>query len=474
MSASAANPASQPIDTESGNNLTSAVQQIDARHHLHPFTDTAALNRKGARVMVRGEGVYLWDSEGNKILDGMAGLWCVNLGYGRRELIDAAKTQLEELPYYNNFFQTTTAPAAVLAQEIASVTPGDLNHIFFANSGSEAVDTLMRMIRHYWALEGQPQKTVLISRENAYHGSTIGGTSLGGMTPMHRQGGPFVPDIEHIRQPYWYGEGADLSETDFALEAAAALEERILQVGPERVAAFIGEPIQGAGGVIMPPPGYWQEIQRICRKYDVLLAADEVICGFGRTGSWFGSQTLGIEPDLMSMAKGLSSGYMPISAVAVGDRVAASLIEKGGEFYHGFTYSGHPVAAAVAIANIRTMKQENLVDYVADDIGPYFQQRLRAVLESHPLAGHIEGVGLIAGIALVKDRASRTFFTDAGAVGQICRDHCFENNLIMRAVGDRMVLSPPLIISREEVDELCAKVRTCFDLTLDSVRERGL
>ncbi|MFC6671086.1 aspartate aminotransferase family protein [Marinobacterium aestuariivivens] len=455
-------------------NLTAAVQQIDASHHWHPFTDTAALNRKGARVIVRGEGVYVWDSEGNRILDGMAGLWCVNLGYGRRELIDAAKHQLDELPYYNHFFQTTTTPAAVLAQEIASVTPGDLNHVFFANSGSEAVDTLIRMIRQYWSLEGKSEKTVLIGRRNAYHGSTIGGTSIGGMGAMHKQGGPFLPDIEHIDQPYWYGEADGLDEEAFGLKTAMALEEKILEVGPERVAAFIGEPIQGAGGVIVPPASYWPEIQRICRKYDILLAADEVICGFGRTGSWFGSQTFGIEPDLMSMAKGLSSGYMPISAVAVGDRVANCFIAKGGEFFHGFTYSGHPVAAAVAIANIRLMKQDGVVDYVADDIGPYFQQRLRAALADHPLAGHIEGTGLVAGIALVKDRETRQFFDNEGTVGTLCRDHCFENGLIMRAVGDRMVLSPPLVISRDEVDELCAKVRKCFDLTLASVREKGL
>ncbi|NVK44419.1 MAG: aspartate aminotransferase family protein [Oceanospirillaceae bacterium] len=455
-------------------NLTAAIQQIDANHHWHPFTDTAALNEKGARVIVRGEGVYIWDSEGNRIIDGMAGLWCVNMGYGRQELIDAAKRQLDELPYYNHFFQTTTTPAAVLAQEIASVTPGDLNHVFFANSGSEAVDTLIRMIRQYWVLEGKPEKNVLIGRKNAYHGSTIGGTSIGGMGAMHKQGGPYLPNIEHIDQPYWYGEAGDLDEEAFGLKAARALEEKILQVGPDKVAAFIGEPIQGAGGVIVPPASYWPEIQRICRKYDILLAADEVICGFGRTGSWFGSQTFGIEPDLMSMAKGLSSGYMPISAVAVGNRIADCFIEKGGEFFHGFTYSGHPVAAAVAIANIRLMKQEQVVDYVADEIGPYFQQQLREALAGHPLAGHIEGTGLVAGIALVKDRENKRFFADEGTVGTICRDHCFATGLIMRAVGDRMVLSPPLVISRKEVDELCAKVRKCFDLTLESVREKGL
>ncbi|MGB0466926.1 MAG: aspartate aminotransferase family protein [Pontibacterium sp.] len=449
--------------------VTKLVQTSDAAHHLHPFTNTGALNKKGARVICKGEGVYIWDSEGQKILDGMAGLWCVNMGYGRQELVDAASKQMSELPYYNTFFQTTHSPAAKLAQDIASVTPGDLNHIFFANSGSEAIDTIMRMVRQYWAIKGKPYRNILISRENAYHGSTIGGTSLGGMGGMHKQGGPLVPNIERIRQPYWYGEADDMSEEEFGIACAKALEDKILEVGPDNVAAFVGEPIQGAGGVIVPPANYWSEIQKICQKYDILLAADEVICGFGRTGSWFGSDTLEIKPDIISMAKGLSSGYLPIAAVAVGDRIANALMEHDDDFNHGFTYSGHPVAAAVAIENIRLMKEENIVDYVGKDIGPYFQQRLRKTLSDHPLVGHIEGVGLVAGIALVKDKEKKEFFPDDVDIGMICRDHCFNNGLIMRAVGSRMVLSPPLVISHAEVDELIEKARICFDLTLKSV-----
>ncbi|WP_027857162.1 aspartate aminotransferase family protein [Marinobacterium jannaschii] len=456
-------------DKNNSSPLTADIQAVDADHHMHPFTNTGALNKKGARVITKAEGVYIWDSEGNKILDGMAGLWCVNMGYGRKELVEAANEQMQVLPYYNTFFQTTHTPAAELAKEIASVTPGDLNHIFFANSGSEAVDTILRMVRQYWAIKGKPYRNIIISRENAYHGSTIGGTSLGGMSGMHKQGAPLVPNIERIRQPYWYGEAGDMSEEEFGLACAKALEEKILAVGPDNVAAFIGEPIQGAGGVIVPPANYWAEIQKICNKYDILLAADEVICGFGRTGNWFGSETLGIKPDIMSMAKGLSSGYLPIAAVAVGDRIANAFIEHDEDFNHGFTYSGHPVAAAVAIANIRLMKQENIVSYVAEDIGPYFQQQLRETLADHPLVGHIEGTGLVAGIALVKDKENKELFPDDLDIGLICRDHCFENGLIMRAVGIRMVLSPPLVISREEVDQLCAKALTCFDLTLKSV-----
>lgn len=450
---------------------TRDIQATDAAHHLHPFTNTGALNAKGARVISKGEGVWLWDTEGNKILDGMAGLWCVNMGYGRQELVDAAAQQMQQLPYYNTFFQTTHAPATALAQEIASVTPGDLNRIFFAGSGSEAVDTMIRLVRHYWSVVGKPYRNIIISRENGYHGSTIGGASLGGMKGMHAQGGPMVPNIEHIRQPYWYGEAGDMNEEAFGKACAQALEERILQVGPDNVAAFVGEPVQGAGGVIVPPANYWREIQAICRKYGILLVADEVICGFGRTGSWFGSQTLGIEPDLITMAKGLSSGYLPIAAVAMSDRVADALVAHDEDFNHGFTYSGHPTAAAVALENIRLMKAENIVDYVGTDIGPYFQQQLRATLAEHPLVGHIEGVGLMAGMALVQDKASRTPFPEDANAGLVCRDHCFENGLIMRAVGDRMVLAPPLVISRSEVDELCEKARHCFDLTLASLKQ---
>lgn len=450
---------------------TQDIQALDAAHHMHPFTDTGALNKKGARVITKAQGVYIWDSEGNKILDGMAGLWCVAMGYGRTEFAEAAKAQMNELPYYNTFFQTTHMPAAQLAQEIASITPGDLNHIFFAGSGSEAIDTIIRMVRQYWCIKDKPYKNILISRENAYHGSNIGGTALGGMGGMHSQGMPMMPGVEHICQPYWYGEGGDLSEAEFGLKCAQALEERILKVGPDNVAAFVAEPVQGAGGVIVPPDTYWPEIDRICKKYDILLVCDEVICGFGRTGNWFGCETYGVQPDLISMAKGLSSGYLPISAVAVGDRVANAFIEHKDDFNHGFTYSGHPVSAAVALANIRLMKEENIIDYVKNDIGPYFQKKLSDTLGKHPLTGHIDGVGLVAGIALVHNKQTKGAFPDDIDVGLICRDHCFDNGLIMRATGSRMILSPPLVITRAEVDELFEKAKRCFDLTLVSVNK---
>jgi putrescine aminotransferase len=446
------------------NKGTAYWQEMDRRHHWHPFTDTKALNAKGARVITRSKGVYLWDSEGNRILDGMAGLWCVNLGYGRRELVDAATNQMLELPYYNNFFQTTTVPSVELATAIAKVTPEGMDRIFFANSGSEAIDTAIRMVRTFWAVEGQPSKTWLIARKNAYHGSTIGGTSIGGQGAQRAQGGPNLPDIAHVDQPFWYGEGDGKSLEEFGQERARQIEEKILEIGPDKVAAVFGEPIQGAGGVIIPPSNYWPEVMRICQKYDVLLVADEVICGFGRTGNWFGSQTFGMAPDLMTMAKGLSSGYLPISAVAVSNRVADSLITKAGEFCHGFTYSGHPAAAAVALRNIELLTSERIVERVKEDIGPYFQDAL-ASLAGHPLVGKIDGIGLIAGISLVESKSPKKFFDHPGKVGLICRDHCFNNGLVMRAVGARMVLAPPLVITKGEVDELVALARKSLDMT---------
>jgi putrescine aminotransferase len=444
-------------------------QTLDAKHHIHPFTNTKSLNQKGARVITKGEGVFVWDENGQKILDAMAGLWCVNMGYSQPKLVDAATEQLKTLPFYNTFFQTTHPSVSQLANAIAEITPEGLNRVLFAGSGSEAIDTMMRLVRFYWSIKGQPEKQVLIARHNAYHGSTLGGASLGGMKPMHQQGGPMVPNIEHIRQPYWYGEGNDLSQDEFGLICAKALEDKILEIGAERVAAFVGEPVQGAGGVIVPPASYWPEIQRICQKYNILLVADEVICGFGRTGNWFGSQTFTIQPDIITMAKGLSSGYQPIAAVAIHDRIVEALESFDDDFNHGFTYSGHPVASAVALANIKLMQETNIVERVRDVIGPYFQQRLRETLSDHPLVGHIEGVGLMAGIALVESKSPKTFFPADLAAGLICRDHCFNNGLIMRAVGNRMVLSPPLIINEAEIDLLCERARLCFDLTLDSL-----
>jgi putrescine aminotransferase len=451
---------------------TAGWQELDRRHFLHPFTDFKALAARGTRIIVRAEGVYLYDSDGKQILDAMAGLWCVNVGYGRAELADVARAQMLELPYYNSFFQTAHPPAIELAAQLVEVTPPQFNHVFFAGSGSEANDTVVRMVRRYWDLMGEPGRTVIVSRENAYHGSTMAGASLGGMAFMHAQGGLPIPGIVHIRQPYWYADGGELSPEEFGLVAAHALERKIGELGADKVAAFIGEPIQGAGGVIIPPETYWPEIQRICDRHGILLVADEVICGFGRTGHWFGSDRFGIRADLMPIAKGMSSGYLPIGGVMVADRVAEVLIARGGEFAHGYTYSGHPVACAVASANLRIIQRENLVEKVRNELAPCLAEKWRRLAE-HPLVGEARCTGLIGALELVRDKASRRFFDKRGEVGTICRDFCFENGLIMRAVRDTMIVSPPLVISPAQLDELADKAWRCLDLTLERCHAEG-
>ncbi|MEO9780464.1 MAG: aspartate aminotransferase family protein [Sedimentitalea sp.] len=451
---------------------TAELQALDAAHHMHPFTTGDELAEKGARIITRAKGVTLTDSEGNEILDGMAGLWCVNIGYGREELAEVAARQIRELPYYNTFFQTTHVPAIALANKLAELAPGDLNHVFFAGSGSEANDTNIRMVRTYWAMKGKPSKSIIISRKNAYHGSSMGSGSLGGMTYMHEQGGMPIPDIHHINQPHWWSEGGDTTPEEFGLARARELETAIQELGEDRVAAFIAEPIQGAGGVIIPPETYWPEIQRICDKYEILLIADEVICGFGRTGNWFGSQTLGIRPDIMTIAKGLSSGYAPIGGSIVSDEVAA--IIGSGEFNHGYTYSGHPVASAVALENLRILEEENVIDHVRDVTGPYMKEKWES-LADHPLVGEARIVGLMGSIALTPHKESRAkFASDEGTVGLICRERCFANNLVMRHVGDRMVMSPPLVIRKDEIDTMIARATRALDECYAEIKKQGL
>jgi putrescine aminotransferase len=459
-------------DTPAASRTTRQWQAADAAHYLHPFTDFQALAGKGSRVITRADDIYLWDSDGNRILDAMSGLWCVNVGYGRRELIDAATLQLERLPFYNSFFQTATPPAIELAELLAEVTPPQFQHVFYSGSGSEGNDTVVRMVRRYWDVLGQPERSVIISRNNAYHGSTMAGASLGGMSGMHAQGGLPIPGIVHIEQPFWFEHGQGQSRGDFGLKAAGWLEAKILEVGADKVAAFIGEPVQGAGGVIVPPETYWPEIQRICDKYGVLVVSDEVICGFGRTGHWFGCERFGFRPDLMTFANGVTSGYIPLGGVMVGERIARVLIEQGGEFAHGYTYSGHPVACAVAVANIRVIQREGLVERVRDDLGPYLAEQF-AALAAHPLVGEAQTCGLMGALQIVRDKDRSGTFDAALEVGMLCRGHCFGNGLIMRAVGDRMIIAPPLVITRAQIDEMTALIRRCLDLTLADVTRRG-
>ncbi|MBX5009737.1 aspartate aminotransferase family protein [Rhizobium lentis] len=435
---------------------------IDAAHHLHPFADMKKLNAEGTRVIQRGEGVYIFDNHGRKYLDGFAGLWCVNIGYGRREITEAVARQMNELPYYNTFFGTTSTPTALLAEKVTSHAGVRFNHIFFTGSGSEANDTWFRMARVYWSAVGKSSKKIVIARKNGYHGSTVAGASLGGMKYMHEQGDLPIPGIVHIGQPYWYGEGGDLSPDEFGLKVARELEAKIDELGEENVAAFVAEPVQGAAGVIIPPETYWPEIDRICKACNILLVTDEVICGFGRLGSWFGHQHFGVEPDLAPIAKGLSSGYLPIGGVLVSNRIADVLINEVGEFNHGFTYSGHPVCAAAALENLRIIEEERLVERVRDDIGPYFR-RAWAALAEHDLVGAADSIGLMGGLQLAAEKSTRTRYEKPDQVGSLVRNHALANGLVLRATGDRMLASPPLVISHAEVDEMAEITKLALD-----------
>ena len=444
------------------NRTTEQWQEIDSAHHLHPFTDYKSLAKEGSNIIVKADGVYLTNTDNKQFLDAMSGLWCVNVGYGRKILADVAYKQMQELPYYNSFFKTATAPSIELAQQLAEISPGDLNHAFFSSSGSEANDTVVRMVRRYWDLKGQPNKKTFISREYAYHGSTMTGMSLGGMTAMHEQGG-MMPGFAHVMPPYWYKYGQEMSPEEFGIFTANKIEEKILELGPENIAAFIGEPIQGAGGVIIPPETYWPRVQEICSKYDILVVVDEVICGFGRTGNWFGSDTYGINPDIITMAKGISSGYIPLSGIMVGKRVSDVLIDEGGEFYHGYTYSGHPVACAVAIENLKIIREENLIEN-SKNTSVYLNEKMKEIAD-HPLVGEVRMKSYIGCVELVKDKEKGTMFEDTGTVGTICRDYCIENGLIMRAVRDGMIFCPPLIFSKNHIDELVEKLKKSLDQT---------
>lgn len=447
-----------------------ALRKQDIAHHLPAQANYKLIqDLGGSRIITRAEGSTIWDGDGHAILDGMAGLWCVAVGYGREELAKVAYEQMQELPYYNSFFRTATVPAVELATKLAGLLGGELQHIFFNSSGSESNDTVFRLVRHYWTLKGQPERQIFISRRNAYHGSTVAGASLGGMAFMHVQGGLPIPGVEHVMQPYAFGEGFGEDPEAFAARAADDVEARILAVGPDKVAAFIGEPVQGAGGVIIPPPGYWARIEAICRKYGILLVADEVITGFGRLGKWFGFQRFGFTPDIVSMAKGLSSGYQPISATAVSREIVATLRASDEDFVHGYTYSGHPVAAAVALRNLEIIEREGLVDRVARDIGPYFAKALKS-LDDHPLVGETRSLGLIGAIEIVAEKGTNRRFTGKeGAAGPVVRDACIAGGLMVRAIRDSIVMCPPLVITEAEVDRMIAIIRAALDSSMPTL-----
>ena len=452
------------------NRTTEQWQKIDSAHHLHPFTDFKELINTGTRVIISGKGNYVTDSENNKILDMMAGLWCVNIGYGRKELAEIAYEQMQLLPYYNSFFKTATTPSIELSKVLADITPEGIERFFYGSSGSESNDTVVRLVRRYFDILGKKNKKTFISRTFAYHGSTMASASLGGMQAMHDQGDLPLPGFVHAMPPYQYKFGKNISEDEFCKLAVNDIEKKIIEIGSDNVAAFIGEPIQGAGGVIVPPQNYWNLIQDLCKKYDILLCIDEVICGFGRTGEWFGSQHYNIKPDVITFAKGITSGYLPLSGIGIGKKISDVMINQGGEFYHGYTYSGHPVACAVAVENIRIIKEEGMIENVKKNIAPYLQKRMRE-FENHPLVGEVRGEGLLVGVELVKNKEKKELFDPVGKVGNICKDHCINNNLIMRAVRDGMMCSPPLTISKDDIDICVERFQASLDATLDDIKE---
>ncbi|MFV0478737.1 MAG: aminotransferase [Parahaliea sp.] len=442
---------------------TRDLHALDRAHHLHPFTDLGDYAQHGGRIISRAEHIYIYDSNGRQLMDGMSGLWCCNLGYSQQAIVDAIHEQLQCLPYYNNFFRCSNQPAAELAGALAQITPEHFNRVFFTNSGSEANDTNIRIVHRYFDLLGKPDKKLFISRRNAYHGSTIAAASLGGMAPMHSQA-IGLNYVHHIAQPHWYGDGFELSQQEYGLRAARELEQKIDELGENKVAAFIAEPVQGAGGVIIPPSTYWPEIQRICDERDILLIADEVICGFGRTGNWFGSETFAIRPHLMTFAKAVTNGYLPLGGVLVSDQIAGVLLSGGGEFTHGLTYSGHPAACAAGLATISLLRKDNIIEQAANQIAPHFQRRLRA-FEDHPIVGQVRGLGMFAAVELVADKVSRTRLAPDSAAAIYCRNRAIEHGLMVRQTGDAMIMAPPLICSITEIDFLIEQLGQALDET---------
>lgn len=453
---------------------TKSWRAMDAAHHIHPFTETRALAAEGVRVITRAKGIHIWDSDGKKLIDGMSGLWCVQLGYGNKELAQAGAEALRRLPYYNHFFKTTNPYTAELAAELAKLTPSGHERVLFCNSGSEANDTALKLIRYYWNLKGKREKKIHLSRALSYHGVTMAAASLSGLTPMHPQWDLPLPGFEKVPAPYWYGAKeaghGDISPEEFGRKVASETEKIIRAIGPGRIASFSAEPVQGAGGLIIPPSTYWPEIGKLCKKYDILLHTDEVVSGFGRIGAWFGGDVFGLEPDIVTMAKGLSSGYVPISAVSLGARMGKAIAEASEELVHGYTYSGHPVASAIALKNLEIMRREKIPSRVKTKIGPYFQRRLKETFADHPLVGEVRGLGMLGALELVADKKERRHFANPGRVGTIARDFCFKNGLIMRAIRDTMVLAPPLVITEEEIERLLKKAKLCIELTAKELK----
>ena len=461
------------MDTATRSNL---YRFRDPQALLHPYTDAIENENEGALVMARGDGIYVWDETGKEYIEGMAGLWCVSLGFGNERLAEAASRQMCTLPFYHGFNRRSHEPQVELAERLKALAPVPMARTFFTNSGSEANDTAIKLIWFYNNAIGRPAKKKIVGRRRGYHGITAAAASVTGVPANHAGFDLPFPGFLHTDCPHYWREGRDgETEEEFASRCADSLERLILAEGPETVAAFFAEPVMGAGGVIVPPATYFEKIQRVLRRYDVLFVVDEVICGFGRTGSLWGSQTFDLKPDMLTMAKALSSGYLPIAAVQVNEKVYRGIAEgthARGTLGHGFTYSGHPVPAAVALETLAIYDEIDLVGQVAKT-APRLQNGVKA-FAGHPLVGEIAGIGLVAVVELVADKQTGRLFDPVGKVGAYLMGRAEEHGLIVRAMGDRAAFSPPLIITEDEIDEMLARFGRALDDTANWVAEQGL
>ena len=448
------------------------LEAKDLEHLLHPVTNLKLHGGKGPTVHARAEGIYVWDNHGKQYLEGLAGLWCTALGYGEEELVQVAAQTMRSLSYSQLFGGRTHEPSILLAEKLKAMAPFDAGRVFFGLSGSDANDTQIKLMWYYHNAIGKPEKKKIISRLGGYHGTTVASGSLTGLPPFHANFDLPLPQMLHTDRPHYYrdAQGAE-SESEFCARIVGNLEDLIVREGPETIAAFIAEPILGAGGVIVPPAGYYEKVQAVLKRHDILFIDDEVICGFGRTGNAFGAETMGIKPTTMSVAKAVSSAYQPISAVLIPEFMYEPFVDasdKVGIFGHGFTYSGHPVCAAVALRTLELMEERDLFAHAAR-VGERFQERLQA-LEEHPLVGNVRGAGLIGGAELMADKETRSPFAPTRGVGAYCAGRCETHGLILRNLGDIMAICPPLIISEDQVGELFDKFERALDETLRWVR----
>lgn len=459
-----------------------SLEEMDRQSVIHPFTPLrqfAAGETGGPRIVEGGKGIRIRDTKGNELIDGFAGLYCVNIGYGRDEVADAIYEQAKKLAYYHAYAGTSNEPTIRLSDRILRMTPPGMSKVYYGMSGSDANETQVKLVWYYNNVLGRPEKKKIIARKRGYHGGTVMSGSLTGLEVFHTAFDLPVRPVFHTTTPHYYWNAEPgMSEREFSRKCADDLEALILQEGPETVAAFIGEPVLGTGGIIAPPEGYWDEIQKVLEKYDVLLISDEVVCGFGRLGSNFGATHYGMKPDLMTVAKGLTSAYVPLSGAIVGDKVWKVLeqgSDKFGPFAHGYTYSAHPIGAAAGLANLDIIERENLVGN-AKDTGAYFQQAMKTAFADNPLVGEVRGEGLLAAIEFVADPSRKERFSPDLKVGARMSAACLENGLIARAMphGDILGFAPPLVVSKGEVDDIVDRTAKAIAKVSDDLVREGM